>query len=304
MKMEDRMMYAVVRDSRAPRRPKSETRETHGNGFAGRSGHAALTQVLTVPIMPVIQIMTTTIPCPLNSSRRPRRSAGHRMERHARALIAAAGGGHGCQEDSPLFDALSKSWGVGKRAIGKLLKDERNAYLADQDDFGRKQQTAADILFGLVEQAGWKTWKDPRTDEAVVTIAPGQHLPARGRLMRQALIRLWTNQRPDGRRVCPTEAVDAVIATLAAEAAALKPTIASVVRYAAAGSDPMAPDGVVVDFGDDTFEALYHADRHDGHRPRAVDAVGIRFFRPMLMSDCRGRRTMQRHKRRSTGFRS
>ena len=248
----------------------------------------ALTQVLTVPIMLVIQIMTIPVPCQTNSSRRPWRFQGRtRKRKHARAIIAAAGRADmDAIEDSQLIDALSKSLKVGKRAITKLLREERNAYRAGQDNFDRKQQTVADTLLYLVEQAGWKTWKDRRTDEAVVTIAPGQHLPARSRLMRQALIRLWRNQRPDGRRVCPTEAVDAVIATLAAEAAALQPTMASVVRYAAAGDDRMAPDGVVVDFGDETFEALFITPTGmTVIGPETIDAVGIRFIRPMLMSE-------------------
>ena len=141
------------------------------------------------------------------------------------------------------------------------------------------------MLFDLVEQAGWKTWKDTRTDEAVVTISPGQHLRTRGRSVKQALVRLWMDRRPGGRRVCPTEALDAVIGTLAARAASLDMIATSVVRYAAAGSDPMAPDGVVVDIGDNSFEALHiTAQGMTVITPAAVDAMGIRFVRPSLMT--------------------
>ena len=281
-------VFAVVGDGGAPRRPESETRETPGKGCAVRSGHAGTDASADGAdhAGDPDNDYSDSLPDELIEKAVALSGTDKEKERHARAIIAAAGRADmDAIEDSQLIDALSKSLKVGKRAITKLLKEERNAYRAGQDNFDRKQQTVADTLLYLVEQAGWKTWKDRRTDEAVVTIAPGQHLPARSRLMRQALIRLWRNQRPDGRRVCPTEAVDAVIATLAAEVAALQPTTASVVRYAAAGDDRMAPDGVVVDFGDETFEALFITPTGmTVIGPETIDAAGIRFIRPMLMS--------------------
>ncbi len=48
----------------------------------------------------------------------------------------------------------------------------------------------------------------------------------------------------------------------------------------------MAPQGVVVDFGDDTFEGLHITPT--GIKvigPETIDALGIRFIRPMLMSE-------------------
>ena len=48
----------------------------------------------------------------------------------------------------------------------------------------------------------------------------------------------------------------------------------------------MAPDAVVVDFGDDTFEALLITSTGmTVIGPENIDAAGIRFIRPMLMSE-------------------
>ena len=208
---------------------------------------------------------------------------------HARAIIRAAGPADMDEaEDRPAHRCARQGLETRRQARHSKALEGPSAtpISATRVVADGEQPTAADILFGLVEQAGWKPWRDRRTDEAVVTIAPGQHLLARSRLMRQALRRLWKDQRPGGRRVCPAEAIDSVIATLAAEVAVLNPTMASVVRYAASGDNRMAPDGVVVDFGDDTFEALQITPTGmTVIRPEAIDAVGIRFVRPMLMSE-------------------
>ena len=75
----------------------------------------ALTQVLTVPIMRVIQIMTIPIPCRTNSSRGGGAFRdGQGKEIHARGIIAAAGRADmDAIEDSQLIDALSKGFKVG-----------------------------------------------------------------------------------------------------------------------------------------------------------------------------------------------
>lgn len=74
-------VFAVVGDGGAPRRPESETRETPEKAAPSAPVMPALTQVLTVPIMLVIQIMTIPVPCPTNSSRRPWRFQGRTKKR-------------------------------------------------------------------------------------------------------------------------------------------------------------------------------------------------------------------------------